>query len=863
MTFKLSAGVYYKEYQKSSGIFDNDNSTIGACVFAAKKGPLGPHLITGGNEEFIDTYGLNSPLNVTLSPALNRMTMFYGNRIVNQARYAGLSMYYDDVQKNIITVPFNVGTLDDYTKGGKASTVLSLSTALATGDVITMDFGGETITQNFNTNSNNTLKLLATQIRSKLDAIGDNDNGNAQVIKAWPYSDRKAEIVMTFDRDFEENDVVKFTFSGSGGIESTTVDLTYTTGTSAEFLSSIAAALSANAAIVATAVDTETTSDGLPKIIITSLNAGPYELTVTSDETNTVDFETVTSVEGHGVFDDRVILIEYPENVEPLTISVSITSSPAVVPAKTMTANNNAKMMDVFAENPGEWASSKSEGLGVKILGKDEGIQQRTRLTISQAIVADNSFTCQISLGDNSWTTNPIAFNTSSDNTLQLIATEITRLMNENLGEGGSATVEEVTGGTENDRSILVITPKSNQFITINDAIFVGGLTQPIVTVSEVIPNTPSNETFYFNLYTREDLKNPKESWRATLTQKLDSNGNQLLLSSNVNEGVNKSKNIRVVLYNATFDELQDMETIAWLGGGDDGYVPSTSQFLAGWDQFSDPEKITVRLLINGGYTNIAIQQKMASIAMKRRDCFAILDMPSDKQNPQDAYNYRQYELNINTSYAAIYSPDILVFDPVSGENIYVAPSGYVAAQICYTVANSYIWFAPAGLNRGILDSALGVRVNYIEGDRDLLEPAQINPILDKKANGIVIFGEYTLQVADGPLKDVHVRLLCNNIYINLTDAMQYKLFEPNDEYLRAVMVKEINEFLGPIKDKRGLRDYVVYSDITKEPAAEVDAGVGYVKILIKPVSSLKFLMLETYILGSGVSFEEVIVNGV
>jgi len=861
MTFKLSAGVYYKEYQKSSGIFDNVNSTIGACTFYSKKGPLGPHLVTGGNEEFIDTYGLNTPLNATLSPALNYMTMFYGNRVVNQARYAGLSLYYDNVTKKIITTPFATGTLADYKAAMRESSLLTVSTALTTNDVITLNLGSETITQNFNTNSNNTLKLLATQIKGKLDNLGD--GANVQVIKAWPYSDRKTEIVLSFAREFEVNDIAKFTFSGDYGITSTDVDLTYTTGTATEFLTSIASALNANAAIAATAVDVDASLDGLPKIIITSLNAGPYTLTITPDATNTVDITTTVNAEGHGVFDDRVILIDYPENVEALAISGSIESTPAVTPAKTITSDNSAKLMDVFAENPGEWASSKSEGLGIKITNKNEGICQRTRLTINQAIAADNVFTCQISLGENAWTTNPIAFNTSSDNTLKLIADEIKRVMDENLGTTGSATVEEVTGGTENDRSILVITPKSNQYITINDAIFTGGQTQPIVVVSEIIPNTPSNETFDFNLYTKEDLKNPKEDWKATVTPRLDSNGNQLLLSSNVNEGVNASKNIRIVLHNIDFDKIQDMDAIAWLGGGDDGYMPTTSQFLAGWDQFADPEKITVRLLINAGYTNVSIQQKMASIAMKRRDCFAILDMPSDKQNPQDAYNYRQYELNVNTSYAAIYSPDVLVFDSVSGENIYVAPSGFVAAQICYTVNNSYIWFAAAGLNRGILDSALGVRVVYNEGDRDLLEPVQVNPILDKKANGIAIFGEYTLQVADGPLKDVHVRLLCNNIYISLTDAMQYKLFEPNDEYIRSVMVKEITAYLTPIKEKRGLRDFVVFSDITREPAAEVDAGVGYVKILIKPVSSLKFIMLENYILGSGVEFNEVILNGV
>ena len=102
-----------------------------------------------------------------------------------------------------------------------------------------------------------------------------------------------------------------------------------------------------------------------------------------------------------------------------------------------------------------------------------------------------------------------------------------------------------------------------------------------------------------------------------------------------------------------------------------------------------------------------------------------------------------------------------------------------------------------------------------------------------------------------------------NNIEIAFTDSFAYSLFDPNDEYLRSTLAKEATDFLKPIKDGRGLRDYRVVSDINRENAADVDAGAADINIYIKPVSSTKYIRVKNYILGSGVEFDEVIENGV
>lgn len=859
MTFKLSAGVYPFEYVKGTAPFNPVNMTIGASTFASKKGPLGPHLITGGWEEFVRTYGDPdiqwSPAHLALKPALKEMRVFYGNRIVNDAKYAGLSLFYDEINKNFFSLPFETGTSQDYETSLKVSKVLTLSDAIPSDKSIKVDLGETSVTQAFNQTSNYTLQLLATQIQAKLDALGT--GGSAKVIKAWNLSDRRREDSIVFSRDFIVNDVITFKIKGTPGIAETQVSATFdgtTITDSAGVIDSLVATLNAIEGITAVTLPGEN-----PGILIDCSNAGPVDLVITKVTIpNDMEMEITNIREGHGVYDDRSIVITLPESLDDLEISGVIDGS-----AITVTTQENAKVMDIFAQNPGAWASNSTEGLGIKISGLDFGINQRIRLSLSQAISEQNTFECILASGANSWKTNPVAFNTSSDNTMQLIAAELQRVMDSALGTGGSVTVEEVAGGTDNDRNILIVAPNASISMEVTDAQFTGGITQPVVTIREVIPNTPSKETFMLSVYSRESLANPLESWETSFKPQLDITGNQMAIEDRINSGAFVSDYIRVVTYTNDFSKLAATDSIQWLGGGDDGYLPTNAQIVSGWDAFEDPEKITVRILINAGYANASVHQKMAAIAKRRRDCVALLDMPSQSQATQAAMNYRQYEMNVNTSYAAIYSPDVLVFDEVSGMDTYIAPSGYAAAQICFTERTRAIYWAPAGLNRGICDGAKGVRVKYGEGDRDLLEPLQINPIRDMGTNGIAIFGEYTTQTSADPLRDLHVRLMCNNIEIAMTDALAYKLFEPNDEYVRSVMALEADAYLKPIKDGRGLRDYRVVSDITRENAADVDAGCGLISIYLKPTSSLKFIRLDNYILGSGVSFDEVIENGV
>ena len=102
-----------------------------------------------------------------------------------------------------------------------------------------------------------------------------------------------------------------------------------------------------------------------------------------------------------------------------------------------------------------------------------------------------------------------------------------------------------------------------------------------------------------------------------------------------------------------------------------------------------------------------------------------------------------------------IHISDSLVFVPPS----VVALGTYSSAQ-----RNSELWFAPAGFTRGgLTEGSAGLpvvqtRTRLTSKERDTLYEANINPIATFPAEGIVIFGQKTLQITPSALDRINVR---------------------------------------------------------------------------------------------------------
>jgi uncharacterized protein len=59
----------------------------------------------------------------------------------------------------------------------------------------------------------------------------------------------------------------------------------------------------------------------------------------------------------------------------------------------------------------------------------------------------------------------------------------------------------------------------------------------------------------------------------------------------------------------------------------------------------------------------------------------------------------------------------------------------------------AYPWFAPAGINRGVMTTVIKTERVLTQGNRDLLYQNNVNPIATfPNGSGITVFGQKTLQ---------------------------------------------------------------------------------------------------------------------
>lgn len=373
-----------------------------------------------------------------------------------------------------------------------------------------------------------------------------------------------------------------------------------------------------------------------------------------------------------------------------------------------------------------------------------------------------------------------------------------------------------------------------------------------------VYPNTKVfDNSFYIDVYLL-GTNQPVERFLVHMDLKVDGYGVQI----NVEEHINSRSNYIRIVQNKDNPEYvanpakQFINTlnVVTFAGGDDGTQPTVSDIVNAWDLFKDKEKIKVNLLINSGYTDVAVQQKMNALCESRMDCLAILDTPSNLQKVQDALNYRRNQLAIDSSYSALYTPDYLVLDQYNDIRIYVPPSGHVAAAYARTDRDYELWFAPAGMNRGKLN-VLGVRHVYNQGDRDTLYESQINATRVISGAGIKIWGADTLQTMTSALSNVSVRRLMIFLEESISLAALYSVFDPNDSILRTQLREIAERFLRPIQQARGLMRFEVICDDSNNPPEIIANGDLMLDVYLDPVLPAKRIHLTAIVQKTGARF--------
>lgn len=346
----------------------------------------------------------------------------------------------------------------------------------------------------------------------------------------------------------------------------------------------------------------------------------------------------------------------------------------------------------------------------------------------------------------------------------------------------------------------------------------------------------------------------PRESFECSLLDELDETGAPMEVSSRLNP-FSSYINCRV---NAGYSGTPVMRSsgVVNLDGGASGAAPLTSDINAKWDEFKDKEMYVVDVLINAGRTSIVVQRHMEELARTRGDCVAFLDVPSTKQSASAVLDYRNIELNLNSSYAALFTSDLRVADPITGKILYVPSSGHMAALYARTCRNNAPWFSIAALNRGVLN-VLDIRENYDEGEATALTRAQINYHRKFVGRDIALWEQFTLQNKTTALQFLNVRFLCNTLKRAMYNYLLYGLQEPNDPILRKQLEVGLRQYLETVVVGRGIARFEVHIGEDLNSPAYVNSGILRIAVVIVPRLAVQEIQLTLVLSKEGVTLSE------
>jgi phage tail sheath protein FI len=264
---------------------------------------------------------------------------------------------------------------------------------------------------------------------------------------------------------------------------------------------------------------------------------------------------------------------------------------------------------------------------------------------------------------------------------------------------------------------------------------------------------------------------------------------------------------------------------------------------------------------MDGGHASPAFQLEIDDICQSRQDCVGIFSVPYANEAASSYMSqilqYRNTDLALDSSYSALYTPHLKIFDRFNDRNLFVSPDGFAAAAISATASNYEIWFPAAGFTRGKITTALETRRKFDEGERDALYDAQINPIRFTAGRGIAIWGQKTMQVRPSSLQNLNVRLLLLVIEPAVSEALEEFLFEINDSTTRLIAKTRIDRYMENIQSRRGVFEFSTICDETNNSSDDIDNNRMNVDLYVKPVGAVEIITYRTIITSFGVSLAQ------
>jgi hypothetical protein len=294
--------------------------------------------------------------------------------------------------------------------------------------------------------------------------------------------------------------------------------------------------------------------------------------------------------------------------------------------------------------------------------------------------------------------------------------------------------------------------------------------------------------------------------------------------------------------------------------------VQALAAVIAG-NQDIRAESFEYNLVLCPGYPEVS-DELFGLVVDMQEEAMIISDTPMN-MDVGEVGTWAATAARTRTNHIAYYYPSALATN-LDGRVVACAASGVALRTITFSDNVSYLWFAPAGLRRGLISGiselgyvsgVLGGATSFIplalnNGDRDALyeynASGDINPLVFFPGQGFVVWGQKTSAAAASAVDRINVERLMLYIKRQLRKNTLSFVFQPNDTLTRDNLKAVVDNFLGDLIVKRGLYDFVTVCDESNNTPDRIDRNEMYIDVAVKPVKAAEFIYIPIRIVATG-----------
>ena len=269
----------------------------------------------------------------------------------------------------------------------------------------------------------------------------------------------------------------------------------------------------------------------------------------------------------------------------------------------------------------------------------------------------------------------------------------------------------------------------------------------------------------------------------------------------------------------------------------------------------SNPDEYDINMVVTPGIVrqlHPAITSKVIDMVEDRQDCFYIADFNDYDDTITEATEQAN---SVDSNYVATYYPWVKTIDSNTNKLTSVPPSVLMPAVFASNDRLAAEWFAPAGLNRGGISGAVSVLNRLTHSERDTLYENKVNPIAAFPGQGIVAFGQKTLQDKASALDRINVRRLLITLKKFIASTSRFLVFEQNTSTTRNRFLNTVNPYLESVQQRQGLYTFKVVMDETNNTPDVIDRNILAGQIFLQPAKTAEFIVIDFNILPTGASF--------